>query len=373
MENIAEYLIKDLLFIKGIAWNKEVHNMKKKVLKVLCGTLAACALFATPVFAEDYQLYGTRNKKSGNEIYYLRRPDMTDSVHEDEEYIGPVRFLSMYRLYNPNTGEHFYTSKVGEKDYLVKIGWNDEGIAWYSPEKSNHPIYRLYNPNAGDHHYTTNVGERNYLIKVGWKDEGIGWYGADHGNYVIYRQYNPNAKTGTHNYTGNISEKDSLINAGWKDEGVAFEEELINTKVADKYGISSQNDNNSNTITEVTHKSSEPDQIDDTTLKNIKDILWYVNTSMDYYMVYSDNRFMAGRSAPIYYLQEAKKIADSNSRLSGISQDIEHTIEIIPETIETNSIYDNIDDSKEMSETTEVTANYEKIKSDCEKIMGSNQ
>jgi hypothetical protein len=37
----------------------------------------------------------------------------------------------MYRLYNPNTGEHFYTGSKREGNKLVDVGWNYEGIAWY--------------------------------------------------------------------------------------------------------------------------------------------------------------------------------------------------------------------------------------------------
>ena len=94
----------------------------------------------------------------------------TMSVQADET-------LKMYRLYNPNSGEHFYTCYTSEKNHLVEVGWKDEGIAWYAPLTGN-PIYRLYNTNSGDHHYTTNINERANLIKVGWQDEEIGWYGV---------------------------------------------------------------------------------------------------------------------------------------------------------------------------------------------------
>ncbi len=58
----------------------------------------------------------------------------------------------MYRLYNPNSGEHFYTANQKEQKYLVSIGWKVEGKGWDAPDKSEKPVYRLYNPNAGDHH-----------------------------------------------------------------------------------------------------------------------------------------------------------------------------------------------------------------------------
>ena len=29
----------------------------------------------------------------------------------------------MHRLYNPNSGEHFYTEDTNEKNWLVSLGW----------------------------------------------------------------------------------------------------------------------------------------------------------------------------------------------------------------------------------------------------------
>lgn len=40
----------------------------------------------------------------------------------------------MYRVYNPNNGEHVFTTNAGEKDTLVKSGWKYEGIGWYAPK-----------------------------------------------------------------------------------------------------------------------------------------------------------------------------------------------------------------------------------------------
>lgn len=126
----------------------------------------------------------------------------------------------MYRLYNPNSGEHFYTSTVSERNNLRKIGWRDEGIGWQAPTNGAE-VYRLYNPNAGDHHYTTSVGERDYLVKVGWKYEGVNWYSG--GDKPVYRVYNPNAKkAGSHHYTLSASERDYLVKLGWRDEGIGW-------------------------------------------------------------------------------------------------------------------------------------------------------
>ncbi|MGM0238667.1 MucBP domain-containing protein [Enterococcus sp. AZ103] len=127
----------------------------------------------------------------------------------------------MHRLYNPNSGEHFYTANTNEKNHLVKVGWKSEGIGWTAPNSGN-AIYRLYNKNAGDHHYTMNANEKNHLVKVGWKYEGIGWYSDTKKAVPLYRAYNPNAKAGSHNYTVNYGEQKNLLKHGWRDEGIAW-------------------------------------------------------------------------------------------------------------------------------------------------------
>ncbi|MCO8188327.1 hypothetical protein NKE72_01505 [Streptococcus suis] len=53
----------------------------------------------------------------------------------------------------------------------MAIGWKYENIAFYSGD--NLEVFRLYNPNTGEHFYTVNYLERNHLIAVGWGYEGV--------------------------------------------------------------------------------------------------------------------------------------------------------------------------------------------------------
>lgn len=147
---------------------------------------------------------------------------LADLILTSTSEIQPVKKISMHRLYNPNSGEHFYTASENEKHFLVQAGWKYEGEGWKAPEASGTPVYRLYNANAGDHHYTLNAQEKDFLVKAGWKDEGIGWYSDDAKTVPLYRQYNPNARTGSHNYTPNEREHNYLISNGWNDEGIAW-------------------------------------------------------------------------------------------------------------------------------------------------------
>lgn len=128
----------------------------------------------------------------------------------------------MYRMYNPNSGEHFYTANLGERDNLVNLGWNYEGIGWVAPQASDQPVYRMYNENASDHHYTLSREEADYLVEQGWKDEGIGWYSSETEELAVYRAYNPNAVSGSHHYTYDKNEINSLVDVGWKDEAIGW-------------------------------------------------------------------------------------------------------------------------------------------------------
>lgn len=128
----------------------------------------------------------------------------------------------MYRLYNPNSGEHFYTGSIQERDNLVNAGWAYEGIAWNAPITTGTPVYRVFNPNSGDHHYTMSKEEVDMLVGLGWQYEGVCWNSASAENLPLYRLYNPNADCGSHHYTGSTEERDNLVNVGWIYEGIGW-------------------------------------------------------------------------------------------------------------------------------------------------------
>ena len=124
----------------------------------------------------------------------------------------------VYRVYNPNSGEHHYTLSAAERDHLAGVGWSDEGVGWVGAAAGGTPVWRVYNPNSGLHHYTTSAAERDHLVSVGWNDEGVGWRSV--GDRPVYRVYNPN--TGDHHYTPSKAEADHLASVGWSDEGVGW-------------------------------------------------------------------------------------------------------------------------------------------------------
>ena len=156
-------------------------------------------------------------------------PKPSDPKPDDAAGPGPVAEVAMWRLYNPNSGEHFYTASAVERDHLASVGWSDEGVGWYAPASSGVPVYRLYNPVAGEHHYTVDAGERDVLVSLGWlfesegyDESGAAWYSDERKGAPLYREYNPNAYANNHNYTTSQYEFDHNISLGWQDEGIAW-------------------------------------------------------------------------------------------------------------------------------------------------------
>ena len=226
--------------------------MKKRIAALFLSVVMLCGMFTETVHAENVdepinlqeqteeseeteESVQTEENEETEESVQTEESEETEEsvqIEETEESTeseevekksleDEVKTRDMYRLYNPNSGEHFYTNDANERDYLASVGWNYEGISWKAPATGD-PVYRLYNQNAGDHHYTLNANERDYLVSVGWNYEGICWYSTAEKSVPIFRVYNPNAVTGTHHYTADYNEIQYLVSVGWNYEGIGW-------------------------------------------------------------------------------------------------------------------------------------------------------
>ena len=148
--------------------------------------------------------------------------DETCNICGEQTRSADMETTPMYRLYNPNSGEHFYTGSVEERDNLVEAGWQYEGIAWNAPVHEGAPVYRVYNPNSGDHHYTMSKDEVDMLVDLGWIYEGVAWNSASEDHIPQFRLYNPNADCGSHHYTSSMEEREYLVSLGWIYEGIGW-------------------------------------------------------------------------------------------------------------------------------------------------------
>ena len=163
----------------------------------------------------------------GFEREIIEEPEDPEKPEDPEQPEEPesIPTTPMYRLFNPNTGEHFYTGSIEERDMLTAAGWNYEGVAWNAPIYTGAPVYRVFNPNSGDHHYTMSQEEVDMLVELGWQYEGVAWNSApvDHPEAVEqFRLYNPNADIGSHHYTSSTEERDYLVSLGWIYEGIGW-------------------------------------------------------------------------------------------------------------------------------------------------------
>ena len=89
----------------------------------------------------------------------------------------------VYRLYNPTTGEHHYTTKEDELAKCVKAGWRNEGVKFFSvldADKQTVGMVSMYNlyEKKFYHHYTSDPDEIAKMVKDGWRKEEIKWYAA---------------------------------------------------------------------------------------------------------------------------------------------------------------------------------------------------
>jgi uncharacterized delta-60 repeat protein len=130
------------------------------------------------------------------------------------------QIVRLYRAYNISADYHFFTTNTAEWQAAVTRGLRDEstgipGIGVYGgPAAGSSPIYRLYNPNTGKHYYTLNLLERDNLQTIGWRYESIEGFMFDTqvaNTTPIYRLYN--TATGTHLYTHDLNVKNAILAA----------------------------------------------------------------------------------------------------------------------------------------------------------------
>jgi subtilisin family serine protease len=154
------------------------------------------------------------------------------NVYKAISMIINITTTLVYRFHDPGTGDHFYTTSVSERNWIIAgdSAYNYEGSVFNTiagDQPGVVPVYRFHDPGTGDHFYTTSVSERDWLISAdsAYNYEGSVFHvvsssypGAD----PVYRFHDPG--TGDHFYTTSVSERDWLIGAGsaYNYEGPTF-------------------------------------------------------------------------------------------------------------------------------------------------------
>ncbi len=132
--------------------------------------------------------------------------------------------VPLYRLANPATGDHMFTTQFSAVTSAEGQGWKDEGVAAYlmkTQVPGTEPFYQLVKGN--DHFYTANPSERDQLLSQGFQDGGVAGYIASTqqpGTVPLYRMVG--TKSALHFYTTNQQEVSfAQSQAGYRMEGIA--------------------------------------------------------------------------------------------------------------------------------------------------------
>lgn len=140
----------------------------------------------------------------------------------------------VYRFYNRDTGTHFYTVSLTERDSVIRTlpQFAYEGAAFAAPSGTvgTVPVFRFYNTRTGTHFYTTSQSERDgviaYYPHLAYEGAAFAAFAAagDDGRVAVFRFYN--RTTGAHFYTVDEAERDKIAAnyPAFTYEGIAFYE-----------------------------------------------------------------------------------------------------------------------------------------------------
>ncbi|EPS95051.1 hypothetical protein FOMPIDRAFT_1133204 [Fomitopsis schrenkii] len=130
--------------------------------------------------------------------------------------------MPFLRAYSPGLKDHYYTVDPVELVHHEAGGYADQGVAglvFRDSTDSTVPLYRLYNADKGEHYYTTSVEEADQ----GYENEGTVAYVYETqicGSIPLY--YVRNEQEADNLYTVFEAERDVAIqNLGYEDKGVA--------------------------------------------------------------------------------------------------------------------------------------------------------
>lgn len=196
---LAAYLLKEI----GGTPQKNLYQHADFMNKDCPRLLRSGRPYTWEVFAEKVKQAMEKNSNPAPATKPKPKPKIEDKAR------------AVHRLYNPNSGDHLYTTSYAEAKAQQNAGMEYEGIAWIYPE-TGAGIFRLV---SGGKHHLALKDEHDKLVKLGWKSEGMIARSGGEGR-PIRRLYNPNG--GEHIFTTSDKEHNALAAAGWKCELAPF-------------------------------------------------------------------------------------------------------------------------------------------------------
>ena len=200
-------------------WEVEIHTCQFPIKSADTFTIHAYSAGDSSEFIMDTTV---EVAKVGKHAYDDKVDGSCNYCNVNRETVENRKVHHMLRMYNPNTGEHFYTGSEEERDMLIEAGWHYEGVAFTFPKNTGAPVHRLFEPITGEHLYTMDEAEKDRLMAEGWNYEGVAFNSAYDTEAVQHRLHNPNASVGAYHFTFSEEEKQNLINAGWEYQGIGW-------------------------------------------------------------------------------------------------------------------------------------------------------
>ncbi len=166
-----------------------------KSLNKILFTLLILLLTSSPaVFAGE--IYRVCNDSTFEHLYTPSSEERDVLVaggwaNEGTSFVSPDSGDAIYRVCSP-VGTHLYTSSLDEVNGLTAIGWSaDFNGAPIFFSGGDVPVTRMYNPQDGNHHWTTSQHEVDVLAARGWTNEGIAFNAVQPGNIIERGIFSP--------------------------------------------------------------------------------------------------------------------------------------------------------------------------------------
>ncbi len=185
------------------------------------------ALSFAPSFALKQNLFAEVDDAAGNQSGWL-------PVGQWLPYIPAPALVNWYRLYDPTSRSHHYTTDPYEYTVLGGAGFAQEGVAGrvYNAPATNGGVsatalYRIYVGPGRSHFWTTDRNEYMTLIKsypgvyFGEGIDGFTLPSSVTGSATLYRLVHCCASPPIHHWTTDSHEYSVLPESGWIQEGVA--------------------------------------------------------------------------------------------------------------------------------------------------------
>ncbi|MEM9510572.1 MAG: DVUA0089 family protein [Cyanobacteria bacterium P01_E01_bin.35] len=168
---------------------------------------------------------GTAGDTGSYTLEFSHRNSKTNDllINNDDLNLNPdnevVAETAVHRFLNLETGIHFYTASIPERDFVQNNlnNYRYEGTSFGGAaevEQGAKPVFRLFNTSTGGHFYTMSEEERDLVLDnlPTYNYEGIAYYGYESdrpGATPLYRLYN--SKTDAHFYTHSLAERDGIL------------------------------------------------------------------------------------------------------------------------------------------------------------------